>query len=216
MTTEGPTERTIIHRIAEHASYDSQTVGEVLDAGLIAHVGIIHDGSPVVIPMVYARVGDTLYLHGSVASRLMRALRSGIPACVTVTVVDGIVLARSAFNMTMNYRSVVIHGTARLIQDAADRAVVFRAVLDHLVPNHYDTVRPPSESELAQTMLIGIPLTEASVKIRSGPPLEEPEDLGLPIWAGEIPLTLVALDPIPDPDLEPTIPVPASVDNYSY
>ncbi|MSO38150.1 MAG: pyridoxamine 5'-phosphate oxidase family protein [Acidimicrobiia bacterium] len=216
MTPEGPTERTVIHRHTERAAYDSQTVSDVLEAGLIAHVGIIHDGCPVVIPMVYAQVGDTLYLHGSVASRLMRALRTGIPACATVTVVDGLVLARSAFNMTMNYRSVVIQGTARLIESPDERAIVFRSVLDHLIPNHYDTVRPPSDSELAQTMLIGIPLTESSVKMRSGPPYDEPEDLGLPIWAGEIPLTLIASNPIPDPDLEEMIQVPASVANYKY
>ncbi|MBM3674990.1 MAG: pyridoxamine 5'-phosphate oxidase family protein [Actinobacteria bacterium] len=210
-----PTERTRVLRNTEQAAYDPETVGSILDAGLVAHVGIVHDGAPVVIPMVYARVAGTLYLHGSVASRLMRTLRSGAPACVTVTVVDGIVLARSAFNMTLNYRSVVVHGSARLVDDEAERDRAFRAVLDHLVPGHYDTVRPPNAAEARQTMVLAISLLEASAKLRSGPPADEPEDLVSGVWAGEIPLHTVAGAAVPDPAVVAGTPLPPSVRNLA-
>lgn len=215
MEPSEPTDRSRIRRNTERAAYDAGTVADILDAGLVAHVGIVHDGDPVVIPMVYARLADTLYLHGSVASRLMRSLKAGAPACVTVTLVDGLVLARSAFHMTMNYRSVVVHGTARLVDSEEERSAAFRAVLDHLVPGHYDTVRPPNDAELRQTMVLAISLLEAGAKIRTGPPADEPEDLELPVWAGEVPLRTVAAPPVPDARVGAAVPIPASVRDFT-
>lgn len=210
-----PTPRSTVRRLAERAAYDAETVEGVLDAGLVAHVGVSSHGAPVVIPMAYARVGDTLYVHGSTASRVMRTLKTGDPICITVTIVDGIVLARSAFNMSMNYRAVVVHGRARLVADPAERMTAFRAIMDHLVPGHWDEVRPPNDAELRQTLVTAVKLDEVSAKIRIGPAEDEVEDLELPIWAGEIPLHTVAGTPIPDGGVLDGIQAPASVSRYA-
>lgn len=210
-----PTPRSTVRRLAELAVYDREVVAEILDAGLVAHVGISHDGAPVVIPMAYARIGQTVYLHGSTASRMMRNLRSGSPMCITVTVVDGIVLARSAFNMSMNYRAVVVQGAARLVTEVAERMAAFRAIMDHFVPGHWENVRPPNDQELRQTLVVAADLDEASAKVSTGPPQDEPEDLALPYWAGEIPLRMVAGTPRPDSHVRGGLQAPESVRDYA-
>jgi uncharacterized protein len=210
-----PTPRSTVRRLAELAVYDPAVVAQIVDAGLVAHVGISHDGAPVVIPMAYARIGGTVYLHGSTASRMLRNLRAGDPMCITITVVDGIVLARSAFNMSMNYRAVVVQGAARLVTEAAERMAAFRAIMDHFVPGHWDHVRPPNDQELRQTLVVAADLDEASAKVSTGPPNDEPEDLALPYWAGEIPLRTVAGTPRPDRHVPDGLPPPESVRDYA-
>ncbi len=210
-----PTPRSTVRRLPELAVYEREAVAAILDAGLVAHVGISHEGAPVVIPMAYARIGDTLYLHGSAASRMMRNLKSGEPMCVTVTVVDGIVLARSAFNMSMNYRAVVVQGAARMVTDAAERMTAFRAIMDHFVPGHWEHVRPPNEQELRQTLVVAAALDEASAKVSAGPPDDDPDDLALPYWAGEIPLRTVAGTPVPDAYVKAGEEPPESVRHYA-
>jgi nitroimidazol reductase NimA-like FMN-containing flavoprotein (pyridoxamine 5'-phosphate oxidase superfamily) len=210
-----PTARSTVRRLAERARYDRDSVTAVLDAGLVAHVGVLHQGAPVVIPMAYARVDDTLYVHGSTASRMMRALKTGDAMCVTVTVVDGIVLARSAFNMSMNYRAVVVHGNARLVSDPEERMTAFRAIMDHVVPGHWDEVRAPNDSELRQTLVTAVNLDEASAKVRTGPSEEEPEDIDRPVWAGVIPLRTVADPAIADDGVLEGVLPPPSVTGYA-
>ena len=210
-----PTPRSTVRRLAELAVYEREIVAQILDAGLVAHVGIVHDGAPVVIPMAYARVGDTVYLHGSVASRMLRNLATGDPMCVTVTVVDGIVLARSAFNMSMNYRAVVIQGAACRIDDEEERMTAFRAIMEHVVPGHWDHVRPPNPTELRQTLVVATGLEEASAKVSTGPPEDEPEDLALRHWAGVIPLRTVAGTPWADQHVQSGVEAPESVRDYA-
>ncbi|MGZ4803434.1 MAG: pyridoxamine 5'-phosphate oxidase family protein [Acidimicrobiia bacterium] len=210
-----PSSRSTVRRLAELAAYDPETVAAVLDAGVVAHVGITSHGAPVVIPMAYARVGDTIYVHGSTASRMMRTLKTGDAMCITVTVVDGIVLARSAFNMSMNYRAVVVHGHARLVTDLAERMAAFRAIMDHLVPGHWDEVRAPNDQELRQTLVTAVRLDEASAKVSSGPPDDDETDLVLPVWAGEIPLRMVAGTPKPDGRVLAGVQEPRSVRQYA-
>ena len=210
-----PTPRSTVRRLAERALYDQETVAAVLGTGVVAHVGISYQGAPVVIPMAYARVGDTLYIHGSTASRIMRGLKTGDAMCITVTVVDGIVLARSAFNMSMNYRSVVVHGHARLVKDAGERMTAFRAIMEHLVPGHWNAVRPPNDAELRQTLVTAVQLDEVSAKVRNGPAEDEDEDLALPVWAGEIPLRTVAGAPVADEHVLEGVEAPASVSAYA-
>ncbi len=210
-----PTPRSTVRRLPELAVDDREVVAAILDAGLVAHVGISHDGAPVVIPMAYARVGGTVYLHGSVASRMMRNLSSGDPMCITVTVVDGIVLARSAFNMSMNYRAVVVQGAARVVTEDGERMTAFRAIMDHFVPGHWDHVRPPNDQELRQTLVVAADLDEASAKVSAGPPRDDPEDLALPRWAGEIPLRTVAGTPRPDDHVPGGVEPPESVRDYA-
>lgn len=209
-----PSTRSTVRRLDELAHYDPATVHAVLDAGLVAHVGVLHEGAPVVIPMAYARTGELVYLHGSGASRIMRALRTGDPMCLTVTIVDGIVLARSAFNMSMQYRAVVVHGRARPVDDPDERLSAFRAIMDHVVPGHWDHVRPPNDRELRQTLVVAVDLAEASAKVSSGPPGDEPDDLGLPLWAGVLPLRTVAGEPRADEHVPEGLLPPPSVRGY--
>jgi uncharacterized protein len=210
-----PSARSTVRRLAERALYDRESIAAVLDAGVVAHVGVLYQGAPVVIPMAYARIEETLYVHGSTASRMMRALKTGDAMCVTVTVVDGIVLARSAFNMSMNYRAVVVHGRARLVADADERMAAFRAIMDHVVPGHWDEVRPPNDTELRQTLVTAVALDEASAKVRTGPSEEEPEDVDRPVWAGVIPLRTVAGAPIADDGVLEGVAPPWSVTAYT-
>ena len=193
-----PTPRTRVRRLPSRASYDAATIHAILDEGLVCHLGFVHEGQPFVLPTTYARVGDALYLHGSAASRMLRGLRQGIPVCVTVTLLDGLVLARSAFHHSMNYRSVVILGVATEVIDTAERLHGLRAMVEHMAPGRSAEVRPPNERELKATMVLRLPIVEASAKVRDGGPLDEPEDLGWPCWAGHVPLRLVPLAPIPD------------------
>jgi len=206
-----PTRRTTVRRNAKRGVYDREVVHAILDAGLIAHVGFVHEGQPYVIPMSYARDGDRLLLHGAGGSRLMRTLAAGAPACVTVTLLDGIVLARSVFHHSMNYRSVVALGSATKLE-GAQKATALDALVEGLVPGRSREARAPDRSELAATMILAFPLDEVSAKSRSGPPADDPADVDLPIWAGTIPLTLRAgpIEPAPDNSAE----VPASVKRF--
>lgn len=189
-------------------------VEAILDEGLFCHVGFTVDGQPYVIPTIYARVGDRLYIHGSTVSRMLRSLREGVPVCVTVTLLDGLVLARSAFHHSLNYRSVVILGTAVEVTDPAEKLAALKAVVEHVVPNRWEDVRWPTEQELKATMVLRLPLEEVSAKIRTGSPLDDEEDYQLGCWAGESPLRLIPQAPIPDPRLDPQVALPAYVRGY--
>jgi nitroimidazol reductase NimA-like FMN-containing flavoprotein (pyridoxamine 5'-phosphate oxidase superfamily) len=192
------TARTTVRRKADRGRYDRGTIDAILDEALLAHVGFTVDGAPCVLPMAYARVGDVLYLHGASGNHMLRTLAGGAEACVTVTLLDGLVLSRSAFHHSMNYRSVVAFGRAEKVDDDAEKRAAMEALIEHTVPGRTPHTRPPSERELRATLVVRFPLTEASAKIRTGPALEEPDDLALPYWGGEIPLRLVAGEPVPD------------------
>ena len=183
-----PSEFSRVRRLPARAAYDTATVHAILDAAMIGHVGVIRDGRPVVIPMLFGRVGDDLYLHGSVASQLLRGLAGGIDVCFTTTLIDGLVFARSAFHHSMNYRSVVIVGRAAPV-DGHDKLVGLRAVVEHITPGRWGEARPPNDAELRQTSLLRMAIDEASAKIRVGGPADDDEDLTLPIWAGQVPIT---------------------------
>jgi nitroimidazol reductase NimA-like FMN-containing flavoprotein (pyridoxamine 5'-phosphate oxidase superfamily) len=207
-----PSERATVRRHADRARYDRETIDAILDEGLICHVGIVDDeGVPVVIPMGYGRAGDRLYLHGLPASRLLRALTSGREACVTVTLVDGLVLAKSTFNHSINYRSVVLFGPARLVRDPEAKTEALRVITEHLVPGRSADARGPNERELKQTTVVEIELAECSAKVRSGPPAGDPEDAGIAAWTGVIPLAVRAGAPEPAGDA----PVPGYVSRYA-
>ena len=198
-------------RRPDRASYDKAAVHAVLDEGLIAHVGFVDHDRPVVIPMVYGRVGDLFYLHGARAARFAKVMGAGVPVCVTVTLTDGIVVGRSAFHCSMNYRSVVLHGEARLVSDPAEAESAMAAVTDHLLPGRWAESRPMTTKELRATAVLRVTIEAASLKARSGPPIDEPEDYPLPIWAGVIPLRVAASAPEDDPRLREGVEVPASV-----
>src|SRR6058998_3750213 len=198
MAELSPTPRTRVRRFPSRASYDRATIHAILDEGLVCHLGFVHDGQPFVLPTTYARVDDALYLHGSAASRMLRGLRDGIPVCVTVTLLDGLVLARSAFHHSMNYSSVVILGVAAEVTGAAERLRALEAIVEHVNPGRWQQVRPPNDRELKATIVLRLPIVEASAKVRSGGPLDDAEDLGWPCWAGHVPLRLVPLPPVPD------------------
>ncbi len=207
-----PTRRTRVRRLPARASYERATIQAILDEGLVCHVGFVHEGQPYVLPTTYARVGDQVYLHGSAASRMLRGLGEGIPVCLTVTLLDGLVLARSAFHHSMNYRSVVILGVAIAVTEPVERLRALEAIVEHAVPGRWPQVRPPSAGELRATMVLRLPIEEASAKVRSGGPLDEAEDLGWPCWAGHVPLRLVALAPVPDGDARAETPPAARRD----
>lgn len=204
-----PTKRTTLHRRPNRAAYDRATVEAILDEGLYCHVGFTVEEQPYVIPTIHARMEDRLYIHGSSASRMLRTLKEGIPMCVTVTILDGIVLARSAFHHSMNYRSVVVLGTAREVADPEEKYSALKAIVDHVAPGRWDDVRWPTPQELKATSVLRLPLEEVSAKIRTGPPLDDEEDYQLSCWAGEIPLRLTAQTPIPDPRLLPPTNAPS-------
>lgn len=208
------TERTRVRRLPKRGRYEVATIRAILDEGLVCHVGFVVKGQPYVIPTTYACVDDRLYIHGSTASRMLRALRQGVPVCVTVTLLDGLVLARSAFHHSMNYRSVVILGTATAVVDPSERLVALRAIVEHVIPGRWGDVRPPNPKELRATLVLRVPLVEASAKIRTGPPLDDDEDYRLPCWAGEIPLGLTPRRAVPDPRLDPRVGVPDVVRRY--
>jgi len=203
------TGRTQVRRLPERATYDRATVHAIIDEGFVCHVGFVVEGQPFVIPTGYARVGETLYLHGSTGSRL--GLRPGMDICVTVTLVDGLVLARSAFHHSMNYRSVVAVGRTRAITDPDEKDAALRALVDHIVPGRSHDVRGPDRRELAATAVLALPLVEVSAKVRGGPPKDDEPDHALPVWAGVLPLRQVADAPVRDDLLDPALPVPAHV-----
>jgi len=209
-----PTERTALKRLAKRGSYDRAVVEAILDEALVCHVGFAAGGQPYVLPTTYARVGDRLYIHGSAASRMLRTLGDGVAVCVTVTLLDGLVLARSAFHHSMNYRSVVILGTASPVEDRDEKLRALEAVVDHMMPGRWATVRGPSEQELKATLVLRLPLAELSAKVRTGPPLDDAADYAAGCWAGEIPLRLAALPPVGDPALAAGIDVPPAVADY--
>lgn len=194
-------ERSKIRRHPERGSSDREQIHEMLDEGLLAHIAFVSDGQPVVIPMAYARLGDQILFHGSHRSRLMTSLANGRPACVSVTHLDGLVLARSAFHSSMNYRSVVLFGNCRSIEDLDDKRQALDVLVDHLLPGRTAQVRPTTEQELAGTLVLAFRIDEATLKTRSGPPKEPDRDIGFPTWAGVYPLSTVLGEPVPAPDL---------------
>jgi nitroimidazol reductase NimA-like FMN-containing flavoprotein (pyridoxamine 5'-phosphate oxidase superfamily) len=214
MSTTAPS-RTRVRRVPSRGVYDRDAIHAILDEALIAHLGFVHHGQPFVIPTLHARVGDTLYVHGSSASRAIRTLASGVPACVTVTLLDGVVLARSAFHHSLNYRSVVVLGTATPVEGPEERLRAVEAFTERLVPGRWGEVRPPSAKELKGTRVLAMPLDESSAKIRTGPPADDPEDLGLPVWAGVIPIHTVAGAPSPDPVYPPQLDPSAAVTTWT-
>ena len=211
---EAPSARTQVRRLPERARYDRATVHAILDEGLLCHVAVAEGGTPAVIPMVYARVDDVLYLHGSPASGVMRALARGAEACVTVTLLDGLVLARSAFHHSVNYRAVVLFGRGREVQDMEEKRRALEAVVEHVVPGRTRDARGPNDFELRYTRVAALALDEASAKVRSGPPKDDAEDLALPVWAGELPLHLAFGPPLAAPDLDPAREAPPYVTGY--
>jgi nitroimidazol reductase NimA-like FMN-containing flavoprotein (pyridoxamine 5'-phosphate oxidase superfamily) len=210
-----PSDRVRLRRKRERGSYDRALIEQILDEALIAHLGIVDDeGQPFVIPMLHARQGDVVYCHGSSASRTLRTLGSGAPACLTVSLLDGLVLARSAMHHSANYRSVVLLGTARPIEDPSEKMAAFEAIVEHIVPGRWRDVRPPSENEIKATAVIEMRIDEASAKVRAGGPVDDDEDHSLAAWAGVIPLELRAEAPQADPLLREGIEVPPYASAY--
>jgi uncharacterized protein len=206
-----PTDRTRVRRVPQRGAYERETVEAILDETLISHVGFVHDGQPVVIPTLHARLGDRLYLHGSAASRMLRTLAKGVPVCATATLVDGLVLARSAFHHSVNYRSVVVFGQATQVEPEEERLQALELFTEKLVPGRWADVRPPTRQEMKGTKVLSLPLDEASAKVRTGPPIDDDEDYDLPVWAGVLPLSTEVASPQPDPRLDPAIETPAYV-----
>lgn len=193
-----PTDRVKLRRKADRGRYDRATVDAILDEALVAHVGFSLDGHTCVLPMTYARVDDVLYLHGAVANNMLQSLATGIDVCVTVTLLDGLVLSRSAFHHSMNFRSVVVYGVATKVDSDDEKQLASRALVDHMVPGRSAKTRGPTASELRKTLVVRVPINEASAKIRTGPPVEDGDDIDLPYWGGEIPVALTRGEPIPD------------------
>jgi nitroimidazol reductase NimA-like FMN-containing flavoprotein (pyridoxamine 5'-phosphate oxidase superfamily) len=210
-----PSARTQVRRLPQRGSYDRAAAHAILDEALVAHVGLATADGPVVIPMLFGRDGDRLLLHGSPASRLLRGGAKGTEMCVTVTLVDGLVLARSAFHHSMNYRSVVAFGTATPVADLDERRAALDVLVEHIVPGRTADARPPSERELRGTLVLALPLDECSVKVRTGGPKDDDEDMDLPVWAGVVPLTTVAGTPVVADDLRVDVPVPAYAATYA-
>jgi uncharacterized protein len=183
-----PTPRTRVVREAQRGVYDREAVNQILDEAFLCHIGFVADGQPYVIPTSYGRDGNVLYVHGSAASRMLRNLEQGVPLCVTVTLLDGLVLARSVFNHSMNYRSVVILGTATLVDNPAEKIAALRALSEHILPHRWDDARQPNEKELKATSVLRLPIEEFSAKVRVGPPIDDEEDYSFPVWAGVIPI----------------------------
>ena len=205
--TLSATERTRLRRHSERGKTEHADLLAVLDAGMICHLGVVLNGAPLVLPTAYGRIGDTLYLHGSSANRSLHAA-DGHEICVTVTLLDGLVCARAVFSHSVNYRCAVVFGTARIVTDSGERLAGLRAVTEQLIPGRWDAVRAPTRKELAATSVLAVSLGEASVKVRTGPPGDEPEDLDLPVWAGVLPMTTSFGEPEPDPALDPGITAP--------
>ena len=206
-TTSSPalaaTDRTRVRRRPERGVFDRAAIYRILDDGFVCHVAFVADGQPFAIPTGYARLGDDLYVHGSAASRMVRTLKAGLDVCVTVTLVDGLVLARSAFHHSMNYRSVVILGQARLVVDVAEKTTALRAFTNHIAPGRWNELRPITDKELAATSVLALPIEEASAKVRTGPPIDDDDDHTWPVWAGVVPLALTHGQPVPDAHVLP-------------
>jgi uncharacterized protein len=209
-----PTARTTLRRLPKRGSFERETVYGILDEGFVCHVGFVVDGQPVVIPTAYGRKGDVLYIHGARASRMQKALAAGADVCVTVTLVDGLVLARSAFHHSINYRSVVVFGRARVVESEEEKNAALEAFTEHIMPGRWEDVRWPNAQELAATTVLCIQLSEASAKVRTGPPIDDEEDYALPVWAGVLPLGVVPGAPAPDPRLPAETPVPGYIEGF--
>jgi nitroimidazol reductase NimA-like FMN-containing flavoprotein (pyridoxamine 5'-phosphate oxidase superfamily) len=201
MSTFAPTSRTQLHRLPKRGTYDEATVHAILDEAYLCHVGFAVEGQPFVIPTGYGRSGNRLYIHGSAASRMLRTLSGGVDVCVTVTLVDGFVLAKSAFHHSMNYRSVVILGKAHAVEDPTEKMEALRVITNHIVHGRWEEVRTPNDQEMKATLVLALPLEEVSAKIRNGPPVDDEEDLALPVWAGVVPIRQ-EVGPAPDPAVD--------------
>jgi len=210
-----PTARTRVVREAERGVYDRETAYRILDEAFLCHVGFVVDGQPFVIPTSYGRRDANLYIHGSAASRMLRQLKEAIPVCITVTLLDGLVLARSVFNHSMNYRSVVVLGKATLVDDPKEKLEALRTLSEHIIPGRWDDARQPNERELKATSVLRVPIEEFSAKVRTGPPIDDAEDYSFPTWAGVLPLEMRTGSPIPDAKLEKSREAPNYVRNYS-
>jgi nitroimidazol reductase NimA-like FMN-containing flavoprotein (pyridoxamine 5'-phosphate oxidase superfamily) len=210
-----PTARTRVVREPHRAVYDRETAYTILDEGFLCHVGFSVDGQPYVIPTSYGRKDANLYIHGSAASRMLRQMKDGVPVCVTVTLLDGLVLARSIFNHSMNYRSVVILGKATLVEEPTEKLAALRVLSDHILPGRWNDIRQPNDRELKATSVLRVPIEEFSAKVRTGPPIDDEEDMPFPTWAGVIPLEMKAGAPINDARLDPVREMPAYAANYS-
>lgn len=208
------TDRNTVKRLPQRGSYDRELAYQILDEGLICHIGFAIDGQPFVIPTAYGRIGDKIYIHGSPASRMLRSLQGSLPICLTVTLLDGLVLARSAFHHSMNYRSVVIFGTAEVVSELEEKELALQAFTEHIVPQRWAEVRSPNSQEMQGTLVLALPINEASVKMRTGEPIDDKEDYNLPVWAGQIPLELIAKAPIPDSQVPSEVLTPNYVLNY--
>jgi uncharacterized protein len=208
LSTYTSTARTRVKRLSKRAVYDKARVHEILDEGYICHVGFVRGGQPFVIPTLYARSGEMLYIHGSGVSRMLNTLAEGVEVCVTVTLVDAYVLARSAFHHSMNYRSVVILGRARLLEERQEMMRALEALTEHVVPGRWSEVRAPNELEMRQTAVLALPLEEVSAKVRTGPPGDDAEDYALPVWAGVVPIRTALAEPLDDGRVPPGIEAP--------
>jgi len=209
------TERTTLRRLPKRGSFERETVYDILDEGFVCHVAFVSgDGRPVVIPTAYGRVGDKLYLHGARASRMLKTLGAGADVCVNVTLVDGLVLARSAFHHSINYRSVVVFGRAQVVESDEEKMSALLAFTEHVVPGRWDEVREPTKQELDSTLVLSLPLEEASAKVRTGPPVDDEEDYSLPVWAGVLPLRVSAGRAVPDPRLDEGTPPPRWLEEF--
>jgi uncharacterized protein len=200
------TDRTRVRRLPARGVFDRAAIYAILDEAFVCHVAFAVDGQPYAIPTGYARLGDALYVHGSAASRMVRQLSSGVDVCVTVTIVDGLVLARSAFHHSMNYRSAVVLGRARLVTERDEKEAALRRFTDHVVPGRWAELRPITDQELKGTAVLALPIEEASAKVRTGPPLDDADDLQWPVWAGVVPLSTTAGEPVPDAHVTPGLP----------
>ncbi|MBS1791681.1 MAG: pyridoxamine 5'-phosphate oxidase family protein [Acidobacteria bacterium] len=209
-----PTPKTILKRLPQRGEFDREAVYKILDEALVCHIGFAVDGQPFVIPTSYGRIGDTLFVHGSAASRMMRSLSGKIPVCITVTLIDGLVLARSAFHHSVNYRSVVVFGQAELVEDEPGKMAALAAITEHIVPGRWAEVRSPNAQELKATTVLAVPLEEASAKVRTGDPKDDDEDMAIPVWAGQLPLRLTPGLPVNDSLLAAGIELPEYVLNY--
>ena len=207
MSVFTPTDRTRVRRRPQRGLYDKARIYSILDEAYVCHVGFVADGQPYVIPTAYGRAGDQVYLHGSTANRMLRSLSDGVDVCITVTLVDGLVLGRSAFHQSMNYRSVVMLGRARLVVNREEKMEALRCFVNHVLPGRWGEVRQPNEKELAATSVLALPLDEVSAKVRTGPPLDDEEDYSLPVWAGVVPVGVRLGEPEPDGRVLPGLPV---------
>ena len=215
MTTDyPPVELNRVNRHSERGRYNKHEIYPILDEALICHVGIVEDGQPIVIPTIHARIGDTVYLHGAVASRLLQHVRDEYPVCITATLVDGIVFARSVFNHSMNYRSAVVFGKGRHVSDADEKYRALTAITEHIAKGRWDEARLPTKKELAATLVVAVAIDNASAKVRSGPPGDDEEDMAFPVWAGVLPFDQVPQAPVRDPKQTEPIAVPRYIAEY--